>query len=167
VLDRLLAFLPEHPRATSDTVGGPFAQRELAVAILLLELAQADRRLRGTERHAIDEVLAARFGLDAEGVSRLVAAAETMLGAALEDWVFARIVRESFAPAEREQVFAMLWEVVYADGKLARLEGDLMDHLARELDISRQVSETTRLKALARATARAGGAAEEGQSCEP
>ncbi len=140
-----------HTRAPRpDTVGAPFQHRQVAVAVLLLELAQADHRIPPDELRAIEAVLRQRFHLDAGMASQLVDTAQAILGAALEDWVFAKMVRNSFDGAERVAMFSMLWEVVIADGQLGKLEQDLIEHLGRELGISAGESETARLEALAR-----------------
>lgn len=166
MFDKLLALLPAHPGPTPDTVGAPFQHRQVAVAVLLLELAQADHRIPSDELHAIEAVLRQRFHLDAGMASRLVDTAQAILGAALEDWVFAKMVRNSFDAAERVAIFSMLWEVVIADGQLGKLEQDLIEHLGRELGISAGESETARLQALARISGDGTVAQTKGTGCD-
>src|SRR5512132_4030548 len=146
----MLALLPAHPKATADTVAAPFQKQQLAVAVLLLELAQADRSVPPRELAAVDAVLRRRFGLDAPAAGNLLEAAQKILAAALEDWVFAKMVRESFGREERVAIATLLWEIVYADGRLARLEKAAIEHIGRELGIADTDMQAARDDALAR-----------------
>src|SRR5512138_2928618 len=122
MLDRLLSILDQPPAPTADTVGTPFSRRDIAVVALLVEIAQSDRRLDAAEIATIERIVCERFGLDAPNAERLIAAARRELDAALEDWIFATAVREGFDAEARVAIVELLWEVVYADGSLVRLE---------------------------------------------
>ncbi|MGE5171843.1 MAG: TerB family tellurite resistance protein [Rudaea sp.] len=158
MLDRLLARLGQPPSPAPDTVGAPFPRRQLAVAALLIELAQIDRAITPEEWTMIERIVRERFHLDAATTARLVAAARVELDAALEDWVFAAAVREAFDERERVGIVELLWEVVYADGLPARLEASLMRRLCDELGIG----EEDRAAARAHAFARSGRGHDEG-----
>jgi uncharacterized tellurite resistance protein B-like protein len=158
MLERLFALLQETPAAPPDTVGVPFQRRQIAVAALLLELAQSDRRASPEELATIERIVRERFALDAEAAARLIAAAQSELDAALENWVFAKAVREGFDERERVGIVELLWEVVYADGRLARLEASAMRRLTEELAIGKAESEAARAQAFARMTSKHGGA---------
>ena len=160
MLDKLLARLAKTPSPASDTVGAPFPRRQLAVAALLIELAQIDRAIRPVEWKTIERVLRQRFGVDADTASRMIAAARIELDAALEDWIFANAVREAFDERERIGIVEQLWDVVYADGVPAGLEASLMRRLCDELGIGKEDREAARAQAFARnGGRRAGGAA--------
>lgn len=150
MIDKLLARLQQAPSPAPDTVGTPFPRRQLAVVALLIELAQSDRRIEPEELATISRIVRERFGLDAGTAERLIAVARTELDAALEDWVFAHAVREEFDPRERIEIVELLWEVVYADGRLARLEASLMRRLSAQLGISDAEREDARAQAFAR-----------------
>jgi uncharacterized tellurite resistance protein B-like protein len=91
-----------------------------------------------------------RFGLDAAKAARLIAAAQSVLDASLEDWVFAKAVREGFDERERAGIVKLMWEVVYADGRLARLEAALMRRLTQQLGVGKAETEAARAQAFAR-----------------
>ncbi len=150
MLERLLALLDAPPAPVQDPARPPFARREIAVVALLVELAQADRALADTELAVIERIVRERFGLDAITAARLIALARTELDAALEDWMFADAVRKGFDAAERVAIVELLWEVVYADGKLARLEGSQMRRVAEELGIGDAERDAARAQAFAR-----------------
>ena len=64
--------------------------------------------------------------------------------------MFAAAVREGFSVRERVEIVELLWEVVYADRRLARLEESLMRRLADALEIGESDRETARAQAFAR-----------------
>ena len=109
IFDELLARLRQPPAAPPDTVGAPFQRRELAVVALLIELAQSDRRLAAEELATIERIVRRRFGLDATAAARLIAAAHSEFDASLEDWVFAKAVRDGFDARERIEIVELLW----------------------------------------------------------
>ena len=150
MFERLLALLNTSPAPTRNRAGSPFARREIAVVALLVELAQSDRKLGSEELATIERIVRERFGLDAATAGRLIAAARAELDSALEDWMFANAVREGFDEAERLGVVELLWEVVYADGKLARLEESLMRRVATQLGIGEAECDAARAQAFAR-----------------
>jgi uncharacterized tellurite resistance protein B-like protein len=157
MLDRLLSMLDQPPAPTADTVGTPFSRRELAVVALLIEIAQSDRHLESEELATIERIVRERFALDASNVERLIAAARRELDAALEDWIFATAVREGFDQDERVAIVELLWEVVYADGALVRLERSQMRRVCEQLDIGDAEREAARAQAFARSGLARGG----------
>ena len=164
MFDKLLARLNATPMPTRDTVGAPFARRDIAVVVLLVELAQSDRSLGAAELAAVGRIVRDRFGLNEATAGRLIAAARTELDAALEDWVFANAVRESFDAAQRLEIVELLWEVVYADGKLARLEESQMRRVCDELGIGEAEREAARAQAFARSGLTRGASPEAGEA---
>lgn len=157
MFDRLRALLAAPP-ALPGNAAAPFPRAQVAAVALLLELAQSDRRLGAEELNAVERVAAERFGLDSSDAARLAAAAKRELDVALEDWIFSHAVRAGFGEEERADILEMLWEVVYADGRLAPLEEALMTRLTRQLGVPAGMSEAARARAFARRNA--GNAAE-------
>jgi len=150
IFDKLLALLSQTPVAPPDTVGAPFQRRQLAVAALLMELAQSDRTHTPEEVATIERIVRERFSLDALATARLIAVARSELDASLEDWIFTKAVRDGFDIRERIEIVELLWEVVYADGRVARLEESSMRRLAAKLGIDEAACESARAHAFAR-----------------
>lgn len=150
MLARILSLLKDPPPATADTVGAPFERRQLAVAALLIEIAQSDRSVAPEELETIGRIVRERFSIDASIAERLIEAARTQFDASLEDWVFASAVREGFSAEERVAIVSLLWEIVYADRHLARLEEALMQWLCVQLEIGEVECEAARVQAFAR-----------------
>ena len=124
--------------------------REIAVVALLIEAAQIDRASSADELAAVQRIVRERFGLDAEIARELIAAARSQLDASLEDWVFAAAVREGFTVTERAGILGLLWEVIYADGRLAAFEESLHASPGAAAARGRGRSEAARAQAFAR-----------------
>jgi uncharacterized tellurite resistance protein B-like protein len=150
LLDKLAELLPSAPAASEDTISGPFARRDVAVVALLIEAAQIDRTQNAAEFAAVERIVRERFQLDAAATAQLIETARTMLAASLEDWIFAASVRDGFTVEERVEILGLLWEVVYADGQLARFEQSLLRRLAKQLRLRKADSEMARAQAFAR-----------------
>lgn len=150
MLERLFALLNQSPPSTGDTVGAPFLRWQLAVVALFVELAQSDRKLVPDELATIERIVRDRFGIDSATAKLLIATARRELDAALEDWVFATAVRNAFNAEERVEIVELLWEIVYADGGLVRLEASLMRRLSAQLGIGEDEQEAARAQAFAR-----------------
>lgn len=144
MLDRL-----RHP-PTGAPVSQPFPRRDLAVVALLLEAAQIDRRVSPDERGLVAKLVRTRFALAGEDAAILLELATDEFAAALDDWVFTQAVREGFPDDDRVEILEMIWEVVYADGRLARLEDLLMQRLVKSLNVSESAAERARGFAFAR-----------------
>ena len=138
------------PPATADTVGAPFARRDLATAALLLGVAQCDHGVGPEEMATIERIVRERVGSGVESAKALIAAARTEFDASLEDWIFAAAVREGFDAAERIAIVGEMWDVVYADGHLDGLEEAMMQRLGDELGIAGADFEAARAQAFAR-----------------
>lgn len=137
-----------------------FPRAELAVAVLLIEAAQVNRRVSPLERAVVARRLAERFALPQAEAAHLLDLATGDFAAALEDWVFTEAVREGFAAKEREEILAMMWEVVYADGELAHFEAQFMQRMADALAVDAVAAERARGFAFARINAASGGSAD-------
>lgn len=157
-LKSLLERLRMAPGAAPSSL--PFPRTELAVAALLVEAVHIDGEAREDERAVVRRLVRERFRLPEAETARLLQIAEGEFSAALDDWVFTQAVREGFAAEERQAVLEMLWEVVYADGRLARFEDALMSRMGDALGLSPQDANAARERAFARASpaGREGGA---------
>lgn len=107
----------------------------LATAVLLLEAAHADSEFSDDERGAVDAMIAARFGLDAEGAAQLVAAAEQARWESGDLYRFARQLNDAFPLPRKLAVVELLWEVVYSDGMLEAHEDALMHKVGNLLGV--------------------------------
>lgn len=150
MFETLIRRLSREPSAP-PLAHAAFERRQLAVAALLVEAAHIDRHAGPGERGAVARLLREHFGLSEHDAQKLVEQAEERYAASLDDWIFARAVRDGFEPAERVEVLRMLWEVVYSDGRLAAFELDLLQRLCAALGIDDEAAESARVLAFASA----------------
>lgn len=149
MLDRFIKLL-NGELEPADEESGPFERRFVAAAVLLVEASQFDAAASPGERERLVGILQTMFHFRAEIAAQVLSIAEERFANTLDDWVFAEAVRKGFSAAEREELLTMLWELVYHDGRLLRLEAQLMSRLADELGLSAEAAESARTIALAR-----------------
>ena len=154
MIDRISAFL----RGQAGTAGAGeeprgIDQKQLAAAALLVEAAVMDEEFDERERETIKSLAAGRFGLSAAECERLIAEAEGAVAESHQLYQFTRVVNDSFAPEERVELVEMLWEVVYADGKLHDFEANLLRRLSGLLYVSDRDSGLARKRVLERRAA--------------
>lgn len=151
MIDRIKNLL--NARAENDAVKhGPEALR-LAAAALLVEAACMDGHFDGDERAAVRAALGARFGLNDEEAETLIGEAEAAHHEATDLHRFTRTVNERYDHADRLAVMEMMWEVVYADGRLHAYEANLIRRVGGLLHISDRERGDARKRVLARAAA--------------
>jgi len=124
--------------------------RRWAAASLLVVAARMDEVFDPRERKAISDLLRVRFGLTEAETRELMAAAESGVERSQQIFHLTRIVEESFTPAERIDLVEMLWEVIYADGRVDAYEANLMRRIAGLIHVSDGESGAARKRVLER-----------------
>lgn len=157
MLDRLLKAVRGNEPPESANVAQLW-RKQIAVAAMLVEASQIDRQVTEEEQQAILRAIMRCLGMSEADASRLVAAAQAQFADSLDDWVYADAVRAGYDYEERIEIIGMIWDVVYADGALSRLEIDLLQRLAAHLQIAEEDVNAVRVEAFGRiSSARAGG----------
>ena len=101
----------------------------VACAVLLIDAAQADHDIQDEEMRVVERLLCERFGLDAEAAAALMRHAREQLDHSVALQGFTRRLTDALDEGERGALIGMLWDVVYADGKLDAWE----EHLVRRI----------------------------------
>lgn len=110
---------------------------DLAVAVLLVEMARADHRLADAEEKEIRRQLQTAFGLDAAAAQSLTARARDTVEHSVSLHQFTRALHEGMDYAEKQRVVEMLWQVALADHSLDKYEDYLVGKVAELLYVSR------------------------------
>ena len=121
--------------ATREQVAD-FGDRQLALAVLLVEAAYIDGTFDDIEHLKIAELAKQSFDLNETEIADLIEAAVAKHQEAVDLVRFTRVIKDAFAPEERVEVIEMLWEVVYADGRVDDFEASLMRRLGGLLYVS-------------------------------
>jgi uncharacterized tellurite resistance protein B-like protein len=127
-----------------------FSREQVAAAALMVECARVDTKIAEGERAIICSAVREHFGLDSETSNALVEVAEKRTEELWDNWLFLDAVKRGFSEEKRIQILGALWEVAYSDGRMHRFEEELIDHIARELDIPEAEIEKTRAHAWTR-----------------
>ncbi len=123
----------------------------LAAAALLVEAAYMDGDFDDAERDMVCAVLGSQFGLNRAETETLIGEAEAAHHEATDLHRFTRTINRRYDHADRIKVMEMLWEVVYADGRLHAYEGSLIRRVGGLLHISDRERGDARKRVLARA----------------
>ncbi len=110
---------------------------DLAVAVLLVEMARADHQLADTEVSTIKDILENSFGLEEEAVNQLLSQAHATAEDSVSMYEFTRVIHEGMDYAEKLRVIEMLWRVALADRDLDKYEDYLIGKLGELLYVSR------------------------------
>ena len=143
-LKRFLADLGGPARPEPMTVD----EGRLAAAALLYHVTAIDGDVGDDERSRLRDLLRERFGLDDGGLDELVAAAEDAERQAVDLYAFTSVLKQRLDIGERERLIGMMWDLVYADGKVHEFEDNLIWRVAELLGVSSEVR--IRLKQAAR-----------------
>lgn len=143
-LKRFLADLAGEDR--HQPVGEDEAR--LAAAALLFHVTAIDGVVADEERERLREMLKACFALDEPDTEELLAAAESADREAVDLFGFTSILKQRLDIGERESIVGMMWELVYADGRLHEFEDNLIWRAAELLGVASDVR--MRLKRAAR-----------------
>jgi uncharacterized tellurite resistance protein B-like protein len=108
---------------------------ELATATLLVELTRADFNSSEDEMRMAGDLLARRFGIDAQAVQSLVEQAATRAEQAVSLHEFTHRLNRELDPAEKSSVIEMLWRVSLADQRLDKHEEQLIRRVAGLLHV--------------------------------
>ena len=93
---------------------------KLAVAALLVHLAQVDGTVDDVEKQAVRGALQDFYGMDEEAVRELIREARRSDADAVDFYRFTSVLKQLDDKA-RLEIIRMMWQVVFADGKMGYL----------------------------------------------
>ena len=135
MISKLNSFLSSLvPTAAADTRPEPTLQ--LATAVLLIEVMQADAECAFEEQATILRILKEHFHMTDAEVMQLSERAQQVSRQANDFHQFTSLINRELELPEKIQIVEYLWQVVYADGKISAHENHLMRRLVDLLHIS-------------------------------
>jgi uncharacterized tellurite resistance protein B-like protein len=108
----------------------------LAAAALLVHAAAIDGSISDVERNKLHSVIKQRFDLDEAETDALVAEATEAEHEAIDLYHFTSLINRVLDENGRRRVVEMMWEIVYADGRVTEFESNLIWRAADLLGIS-------------------------------
>ena len=136
-----ILFRPDDPVSLRDEVPA-------AAAALFIECAVLDGSYDDAERRMIARLLAERFELSADHLESLIVEGEAAVNQSVELYGITRVLKDALGQKERLELMVMLWQVVYADGKLHDYEASLVRRVAGLLHVPDKEAGIARKKAL-------------------
>lgn len=125
MLDRLLGLLGAGPGPAREA-----PSEQLAVALLLLELARSDFEMPEVELAKMRELLARRYQLDPAQAEELMRQAQSSGSQAVSLYDYVQALNGRLDTPAKRQLMEMLWQLAYADGRLDKNEEYLLRKLA-------------------------------------
>jgi uncharacterized tellurite resistance protein B-like protein len=108
----------------------------LAAAALLVHAAAIDGDISPVVRDKLHAVIKRRFELDEAATNELVAEATAAEHEAVDLYHFTSLLNRTLDEAGRRRMVEMMWEIVYADGRVTEFEDNLLWRAADLLGIS-------------------------------
>ncbi len=108
----------------------------VAVCALFLEMANTDGEFSQTERQSVISLLKGRYALSDNYVAELIHASQEQLDGSIDLWQFSNLINKNYSQGEKIQIIEMLWQIVYADGKLDKHEDYMIHKLAKLLRLT-------------------------------
>ena len=110
----------------------------LAAAALLIHVMTIDGNETGTERDKLHDLLKRQFDLDDDKTAELIEAASAADREAVDLFAFTSLINRSLDEDGRRRIVKMMWEMVYADGRMDEFEDNVMWRASDLLGISQR-----------------------------
>jgi uncharacterized tellurite resistance protein B-like protein len=108
----------------------------LAASALLVHAAAIDGEVSQVERDQLHDIIKQRFELDEAATNELVIEATQAEQQAVDLYHFTSLINRSLDEVGRRRIVEMMWEIVYADGRVTEFEDNLLWRAADLLGIS-------------------------------
>src|SRR5262245_27196799 len=115
-----------------------FAENDYRVAAtaLLVHAATIDGDMSQVERDKLHAILKSRFGLEDAATNALIDEATIAEHDAVDLYTFTSSINRALDEEGRQHIVEMLWEIIYADGRLNEFEDNLVWRAADLLNVS-------------------------------
>jgi len=137
MLNRLRQFISEVvSSATHEQRHFDESDYRLASAALLIHVISLDGAPSEVERRKLHALLEDRFNLDPGAADRLIRDATVVEGEAVDLFHFTSVIMRSVNLEGRLRIIEMMWELVYADGRVSEFEENVVWRAADLLGVS-------------------------------
>ncbi len=122
----------------------------LATCAIFLEMANIDDEFTDGEREQILSMLENEYDLTREDVVELESASRQAIDKSLDVWQFTNAINQHYSNEEKCRIVELLWELVYADGKMDEHENYFMHKLGGLLRLTHRELIDAKLRVLER-----------------
>ena len=136
MLENLKNFLADLTGGTKHPARFADNDYRLAAAALLVHAASIDGEMTAVERDKLQAVLKHCFELDDAATLELIDEATAAENEAVDLYHFTSSLNHKLDDDGRRRIVEMMWEVIYADGRLNEFEDNLVWRAADLLNVS-------------------------------
>lgn len=108
----------------------------VAAAALLVHVATLEKELSEPSRAKLQALLKSRFELTDELTEELIDAAVAADHEAVDFYHFTSLLNRTLNEEGRQRIVEMMWEMVYADGRVSEFEDNVMWRVSDLLGVS-------------------------------
>ncbi|HIP81732.1 MAG TPA: TerB family tellurite resistance protein [Leucothrix mucor] len=108
----------------------------LAVAALMLEVAESDYKDQPEEKAMLVELSKKSFALDENGANELVELAQKEHTDSTDYFQFTSLINKSYDETQKIKLIENLWEIAYADNELHKYEEHVIRRIADLIYVS-------------------------------
>lgn len=149
MLNKLSRFFERHLQpADGASTSFSFAQKQLAMTALLIEVASADHVFDQVELDTLASLLERKFSLPHEQLLELMDMAKSESAHATSLYQFTQFINRECSHDEKCELIKSMWEVAYADNNIDKYEEYVIRKVADLIYVSH--SEFIRAKSLAK-----------------
>ena len=109
-------------------------------------MANIDGEFTDVERKNILSILKGHFQFSNEYADELLEASNEELKRSIDLWQFTNLINQNYSRDEKIQIIEMVWQIVYADGRLDKHEDYLVHKLAKLLRLTHKQLIDAKLK---------------------
>lgn len=136
MLDGLRQFIAEIVSPDAEQRVFDETDYRLAATALLIHIVSLDGAPTAVERRKLHSLIETSFKLDAGTADQLIASATRAESDAVDLYRFTSVIMREVDEAGRRRIVEMMWEMVFADGKVTEFEDNVLWRAADLLGIS-------------------------------
>ena len=136
MLEKLRDFIADVVSPGSQTQEFDDTGYRLAATALMIHVISLDGEPSEVEKAKLHSLIETRFGLDPGTADRLIAAATLVEGEAVDLYHFTSVIMRAVDESGRIRIIEMMWELVFADGRVSEFEENVVWRAADLLSVS-------------------------------
>jgi uncharacterized tellurite resistance protein B-like protein len=136
MLDGLRQFIAEMVSPETGQRAFDETDYRLAATALMIHIVSLDGQPTAIERRKLHSLIETSFKLDPGTADQLIASATRAESDAVDLYRFTSVIMREVDEAGRRRIVEMMWEMVFADGKVTEFEDNVLWRAADLLGIS-------------------------------
>lgn len=147
MIDKIKQFFETHLVPDFDNMAKePQQALQLAVTVLLLEVAESDYQQLPEEEAALLKVVRDCFDLTQAQAEELLDLARSEHADSTDYFEFTRLINQHYTPEQKNQLIESLWQVAFADQSLHHYEEHVIRRLSELLHVPHSVFIAAKLR---------------------